>query len=226
MTTEQIHNNLETMIKQWPGGIPEQQVDQMKALKSELKRRGAAQRELQPEEPKQIEVSEMSAEQLGNELQRLSQAISKSPHDESLQERFADVRFALRAQSKAPAASMTTPRKIRKEQLDFTPEAPNEIYPGSLLGEAMNAAEKLGPSFTGEQLGEAMQQGEPLRKMRPGGARDFEAMMRKVNIATIASNIAARILSMGDGDINGDVIDETCTVAVAAAESIFAKLGL
>lgn len=233
MTTEQIHKNLATIANTWPGGVPEQQVDQVRALKAELKRRGVDQHEMRvaANEPKPLEVSEMNADQLSAELQRLSQHIGTHPHDEEAQNRFADVRYALRAKSNKPAASMTSPpRTLRVEKLEDTIQ-PGDVrvltaegfqHPeGGLFDEASKAAEKLGNSFTGDQLQKEM------GKTRASGRQDFEAMMRKVNVATIASNVAARLLANQDyGDINGDSVDEATTVAVAVAEAIFTKLGL
>lgn len=123
MTTDAIKKDIQVTVRQWPGGIPAEQEDRMKALYGELKRRGqeAPDRPAAPEP--QTELADMNDDGLERELRRVAERIGKEPENEDLQNRFADVRFEIKRRSK-PAPSV-----VRREIEFDTPETIAQVEP-------------------------------------------------------------------------------------------------
>lgn len=98
MTTEQIQDDLDTIAITWPDGTPPEQDDRVKALKGELKRRGETITARPPTRRvvPRPDVNDMTREALEKELRELSATLSRDPQDAGAQDRFADIRFALR----------------------------------------------------------------------------------------------------------------------------------
>ena len=143
MTTEQLQDDLESIARTWPNGIPTEQNDRVTALKGELKRRGAEMRTIRPvtgetasDRPRNI--IDMSDVQLEKELRKLSQTIGSDPKDEDAQNRFADVRFEMRKRAKAaPSSPPVAPREIE------IPDTVETKKPSLPEGEQVRRAEPI-----------------------------------------------------------------------------------
>lgn len=116
MTTEQIRDDLTSIAMTWPEGVPWQQQDRVTALKGELKRRGesfdlasAVTAAVQGKTERPIKA--MEDDELEAELRKASERLSRNPGDEATQKRFADIRYELRARTKAGAAEAPEVRK-------------------------------------------------------------------------------------------------------------------
>jgi len=216
MTTEQIHTNLASIHNMWSGGVPPEQVDQVNALKSELKRRGVEMNAQAPILPRvQAQAPEgMTMEQLQLELAKVSLEISKSPNDDSLQERFANVRFELR--QRASRVERTPPPPM------MTPDAPEPTNGtnGHSSFEEAAVVRRTAEMPRGSGIDVAAQAQARMQSMQ-----EMEALVRKHNLAKLAADSASRILSM-NSDPNGDDIDSACNIGMAVAEKIFEKVGL
>lgn len=216
MTTEQIHTNLATIHNMWAGGVPPEQTDQVNALKAELKRRGVDANAVSPALPQlKMQVPEgMTLEQLQKEMSTISEAISKNPHDDALQERFANVRFELRKRTKsAPVVQAANP--ATSETLMQEAAKPTNGHSSFADG----AVERRTTEMP-RQVDIAAQAAVQLQRMQ-----DMEQLMRKHNLAKIAAESASTILSM-HADLNGDDIENACTIGLQVAEKIFEKVGL
>ena len=145
MTADQIQDDLESIVKTWPGGVPPEQTDRVNALKGELKRRGVEARVARPQSSpssngngKPASIKAMDDTELEKELRRLSTAIGLDPGDDDLQNRFADVRFEMRKRAKAdgerenaqPPTPPVQPRAIEiPDEVEAAPTKQAEAAP-------------------------------------------------------------------------------------------------
>jgi hypothetical protein len=212
MTTDQIHSNLATLHNMWPGGIPTEQVDQVNALKSELKRRGVdakiqvPQGFPQPQAQQETPVEGMTADQLAKELGKVSEQLSKNPHDDALQERFANVRFALR--------QLTKNAPVAVQEVDLSTNNGNG-----------NGHGHVAPNFGQGVPSDQQAQDERVQATHVQRMQDMEQLVRKHNLAKIAAESASNLLRKYD-DPNGDDVENACTIGLQIAENIFGKVGL
>jgi hypothetical protein len=229
MTTEQLQNDLSTTFNMWGGGIPPEQVDRVNALRAELKRRGATEQASRPEMPQPRGIESMTDDQLGAELRALSDRIGKNPSDEDLQTRFADVRFELRK------------RQQPKKTGAFDPvTGETDMHKAATNGNGSNGHdERLVPRQVPlVQDPEAAARVETMKAdfvaKQEARQREIEAqqaqmlaMARKHNLAKIAADVASNILTKYDiSNVDGDVIENACTIATQVAQNIFVKVGL
>lgn len=217
MTTDQIHLNLATIANMWPGGIPTEQYDQINALKSELKRRGVDAHPMTPTGPqtKPVVVEGMTMEQLQKELEILAGALGKTPNDEGLQERFANVRFELRQRLR----NMPVTNAPLTQTVDSHPADP-----------ILDNNNGNGHAFQDGAVSRQTTQMPRVDPVAQAAARaqqmhDMEQLVRKHNLAKLAAESASQIL-MKYADPNGDDIDNACTIGLAVANKIFEKVGL
>lgn len=221
MTTEQLHTNLATIHNMWSGGVPPEQNDQVNALKAELKRRGVDQRPIYPQEgsaaPRTIDA--MNDEQLSKELRELSERISKSPGDDGLQEQFANVRFEMRKRAKngqlaPPVTGAFDPVTGETHMQQLTVPNGNGAAK-NLLGHVPPSEERM--AALKAEFVEKQQQAQRL----------IEDMVRKTNLAKIAADVTASILTKYDiSNVDGDVVENACTIGLQVAQNIYAKVGL
>ncbi len=230
MTTDQIHTNLATIHNMWPGGIPTEQYDQVNALKAELKRRGVDAKVQVPGQPA-IEtlavLSELSLEQLTKELSKTGEALGKNPQDDALQERFANIRFEIRQKvSKGDVQQLTrTPDSHPPVTGNFDPRT-GETFQSQLA----NNNNGNGHSFENGAVSRHTTEMPPRPDLAAQMAQvqrmqDMEQLVRKHNLAKIAAESAAQILTKYS-DPNGDDIENACTIGLQIAENIFGKVGL
>ena len=222
MTTDQLHNDLASIHNMWSGGIPTEQQDRVNALHAELKRRGVDRRPIQPQEgivARSIDV--MSEEQLAKELRDISERISKSPNDETLQEQFANIRFELRKRAKQAQPVIEQP-KVTGAFDPVTGETfmQQQAAPTNGNGHAKQLIGQLPPS---EERMQALK-AEFVEKQQ-AAQRAAEEMMRKHTVAQLAAKVTAGILTKF-GDPNGDDVENACVIGVQVAQSIAAKVGL
>lgn len=221
MTTDQIHNDLNSIARMWNGGIPMEQADRVNALKAELKRRGVEVGAPPAPTPQAVNsIESMNEEQLAKELSALGQRIGKDPTNEALQEQFANVRFELRKRMTGQKA----------EQITHTPAS----HPASQLIELVRVEQ--GAPEVAQSVAEA--HGEWSRPPVPQSTLKEEFLaaqaqhiaraeehMRKYNLAKIAAETTATLLAT-KADPNGDDIESACVVGVQVATTIFSKVGL
>jgi hypothetical protein len=140
MSTTQIQDDLQSIARMWPDGVPSEQSDRINALKGELKRRGEQARPIStPAQNRATSavltgpVDALTDDQLASELKRLSAA---DLGDEAIQTRFADVRFELRKRAKTEPSSSVSPRAIEiPEASEVAKPSPSKmVLPAGVKG--------------------------------------------------------------------------------------------
>lgn len=224
MTTEQLQNDLAHTFQMWGGGIPPEQNDRVNALRAELKRRGATEHAARQELPVARGIEGMTDEQLAAELRGLSDRISKNPSDETLQERFADVRFELRKRTKNGngQVAQSEPKPVTG---NFDPNTGETHMQQMANG---NGHDRLVPRqlvHDAEAAEREEQQKQAFMAAQAERVRLMEQAVRKHNLAKTAADVAATMLTSYK-DPNGDDIENVCTIALQVAQNIFVKVGL
>lgn len=229
MTTEQIHNDIAHTNKMWAGGIPMEQVDRLNALKAELKRRGAVAQESQPEMPTLRAADSLSNEQLTAELASTADIIRKSPSNEGAHERFADLRFEMRkrgVQDEVPKAAAFDPvTKVTDMAAAAVPNRFASFEEGTVVRRTTEMPRR-DPAIEDARM-EASKADFLAAQTR--NIQSMEKAVRKYNIAKLALDFASQaIIAQADGidEVDGDLIEQACTLGVKVAETICAKVGL
>lgn len=222
-TTEQLHQDLASIHNLWAGGIPPEQNDSVNALKAELKRRGVDAAVIRPEMPVARGIESMTEDQLGAELRALSDRISKSPSDDDLQARFADIRFELRKRTKN--GNGHEPKKTGAfDPVTGETDMQQAAKPSSFQDGAVSRHTTEMPR---RDLEAEERQKAEFMAVQAERVRLMEQAVRKHNLAKVAADVSANILTKYDiSNVDGDVIENACTIGLQVAQNIFAKVGL
>lgn len=201
MTVNQLRGDLEALARMWPGGIPPEQQDRVNALKGELKRRGEPEVAPPKNEPgvpaSNKDPIDMSPAELEAELRSLSSRLSKDPNNEELQNRFADVRYAIRKNGgKQPAP---------EAQVEATPPARSPLPPREL-----EIPEGDPPNPISE---------EPIASLDQLAAKRLEKLARVKWVADLAADGGILIRH------NGEALQVASLIDVAEAEEFYKGLG-
>lgn len=182
-TTPQLQQDLDTIFRMWPGGVPPEQTDRVNAIKTELKRRGA---ELRPAptvvQPQQLQraisqepTSGMSYAALKRELASVVKSINLDPGNDDLQNRFADLRYEVRQREKQgrtddevgetakaappPSSPSVAPREI---------EIPDDIELNPMAGRLVPRRDEAPPPRT-----EPAEENQAQLQRRVAGVKGF-----------------------------------------------------